>query len=312
MFRRVLGLVVAGLLVGWLIAERGRLLRSSTWRMVRLSGWRRFINLTTLHGYLYARFTYLYVLVGSQWIAPLLGERGKHWLATHYHGKVLPTDLAQSLVSVQEEIPLRDLEQIIPFPMARDLVLSGPPDLAVYECPCRALRENPCTPTQVCMVVGQPFVDFMLEHHPGRARRLAQAEAVALLQAEHERGHVHTAWFKDASVGRFYAICNCCKCCCGGIEAMTQRGIPMLIPSGYVAQIDADRCQGCGHCVRGCPFEALSLTNSADAHTVASLDWSTCLGCGVCEALCPRGAITLVRDEAKGVPLDVRALARTR
>jgi ferredoxin len=33
-----------------------------------------------------------------------------------------------------------------------------------------------------------------------------------------------------------------------------------------------------------------------------------CLGCGACEALCPQGIITLVRDEAKGIPLDVRQL----
>jgi Pyruvate/2-oxoacid:ferredoxin oxidoreductase delta subunit len=32
------------------------------------------------------------------------------------------------------------------------------------------------------------------------------------------------------------------------------------------------------------------------------------MGCGVCEAQCPNDALELVRDERKGVPLDVRAL----
>jgi ferredoxin len=34
------------------------------------------------------------------------------------------------------------------------------------------------------------------------------------------------------------------------------------------------------------------------------------MGCGACEPQCPQEAISLVRDEAKGEPLDVRLLAR--
>lgn len=143
--------------------------------------------------------------------------------------------------------------------MARQLLLSGPPDVAAYECGCRHARENPCQPTQVCMVVGQPFVDFVLEHNPHSSRRLTQAEALELLQAEHNRGHLHSAWFKDACLNRFYAICNCCKCCCGGIEAMVKYGNPMLASSGYVAQVDMESCNCCGICVEACPFGALSL-----------------------------------------------------
>jgi ferredoxin len=33
------------------------------------------------------------------------------------------------------------------------------------------------------------------------------------------------------------------------------------------------------------------------------------MGCGACEVTCATGAITLARDERKGTPLDVRALA---
>lgn len=302
------GLWLAGaLLLGlWIWGERGLRLRDSTRRMVRLSGWQRFFRLTTLHGYVYARWTDLYVRVGSQYIAPLLRRRGKRWLAVHYHGKVLPTPLAQAIVAIDQEIPLRDLEQVIPYPQARDLVLSAPLDVAVYECPCRHLRPNPCLPTQVCMVIGQPFVDFMIEHHPDTARRLTTAEALDLLAAEHARGHVHTAWFKDASAGRFYAICNCCPCCCGGIEAMKKRGIAMITPSGYLAEVAAEQCVGCGACVAACPFDALTLQDG-----LAIVDAAHCMGCGVCEGQCPAGAIALRREPAKGIPMDVRAMLPT-
>jgi len=150
----------------------------------------------------------------------------------------------------------------------------------------------------------QPFVDFILEHNPRSRRRLTQAEAVELLHAEHERGHLHSAWFKDAMQDRFYAICNCCKCCCGGIEAMTKYGIPMMASSGYVAELDLNLCNLCGACVDNCPFDALSMHDSTVARS-----WELCMGCGVCLEKCLIQAIALVRDEKKGVPLDVRLLA---
>jgi ferredoxin len=223
-------------------------------------------------------------------------------LAGHYHGKVLTPDQAEAIITLDHDIPLRDLEQIIPYPMARDLVLKGPPEVAVFQCGCRQIRNNPCQPIQVCMVIGQPFVDFVLEHHPKSSRRLTQTEALELLRAEHERGHLHSAWFKDVLLDRFYAICNCCKCCCGGIEAMVKYGAPTMVSSGYVAKVDEKNCTVCGTCMDACPFGALSLNE------VLAVSWEKCMGCGVCVGQCPSEAISLIRDEKKGIPLDVRML----
>jgi len=97
-----LGLLFLGGL--WLFGERGKLLRRSTWAMVQVSGWKRFLSLATIHGYVYARWTKQYVYLGRR-IAPFLGSWGKRWLANHYHSKVLPTELAQKLVSIQRHPP---------------------------------------------------------------------------------------------------------------------------------------------------------------------------------------------------------------
>jgi ferredoxin len=287
-------------LLFWLCGERGRL-RPSTREFLRQSGF----GLNALHGYVYLRWIRVYIRTllrlpdprGSQPAARAAG-----WLAQHYHGKVLTHEHARAIVTVNRDIPVQDLEQIVPFPVARNLVLNGPPDVVAYECVCRHVRAVHCEPTQVCMVIGKPFTDFVVEHHPNDSRRLTQAEALELLEAEHGRGHVHSAWFKDAMLGRFYAICNCCKCCCGGIEKMRQ-GVRMMAGSGYVAEIDASLCANCGDCVEACPFGALSK-NSGDI----ARDWTLCLGCGVCEVTCGTGAISLARDEPKGAPLDVRTL----
>jgi heterodisulfide reductase subunit A-like polyferredoxin len=84
---------------------------------------------------------------------------------------------------------------------------------------------------------------------------------------------------------------------------MRNSGAPFLTASGYAAEIDRESCSLCGACSDGCPFDAL-----AQGEDGVELNWEKCLGCGACVALCPSGAARLVRDERKGIPLDVRAL----
>ena len=142
----------------------------------------------------------------------------------------------------------------------------------------------------------------MVEHHPQRSRWVSQEEAAHILEMEHERGHVHHAFFKDAMLGCFYAICNCCSCCCGAMQAM-RNDSPMLISSGYVSQIDENLCTGCGDCVEVCPFGAIEVSS-----LVAEVDRAACMGCGVCVSNCELGALSLVRDSSKGEPLEIQKL----
>ena len=308
MLLTIILIVVAALLVTvlalWLFGERWRPLRPSTWKMMREAGLRRLLNISALHGYIYVRWRNPYIYLAIHYAIPRLGPFGKRWWSNRYHGKVLTHEHAKAMITVDYEIPLRDLEQIIPYSTARDLVLKGPREVVIYECACRHARANPCQPTQVCMYIGQPFVDFALEHNPKTSRRITQAEALELLEAAHERGHVHSAWFKDACIDRFYGICNCCKCCCGGIEAMVKYGMPIIASSGYVARVDETRCKGCATCEASCPFEAVRVDG------ISVLKWENCMGCGVCVEQCPNGARSMVRDERKGMPLDVRLLTR--
>jgi Na+-translocating ferredoxin:NAD+ oxidoreductase RNF subunit RnfB len=109
-------------------------------------------------------------------------------------------------------------------------------------------------------------------------------------------------YYKDAMLGRFYAICNCCSCCCGAMEAQ-RNGTPMLTSSGHVAQVDADLCAGCATCADSCQFAAISVDGG-----FACIDAAGCMGCGVCVSHCPQEAISLLRDPARGEPLEIRKL----
>jgi ferredoxin len=296
-------------------------LRPSTWAFLKEARQTPgFTFFNTLHGYVYGRWPYLYIGIGigehpiNRLLQPLARfyrllfpsnvnlDPDRISFADTYHGKVLTTKDARQLVMVEEEIQLRDLEHVIPYAIARDIILKNPSHIVVLECPCRASRSNPCLPLDVCMIIGEPFASFVIDHHPRRARWITGEEAEGILEAEHARGHVHHAFFKDAMFGRFYAICNCCPCCCGAMQSV-RNGTPMLAASGYVRQVEEDLCIGCGDCVEACPFGAIKMVAG-----VVEGDLRTCMGCGVCVSVCPEGALSLVRDFDVCEPLEIQRL----
>jgi Pyruvate/2-oxoacid:ferredoxin oxidoreductase delta subunit len=284
-----------------------------------------------LHGYIYGRWPYLYIGLGlgehplARRLKPVVVPLARVWsrlgrtarvlsasgadrqpangsgpgIAATYHGKVVPLQAARQLVQVNEPIRAPDLEQVIPFRQARDLILLNPDHIVALECPCRSARANPCLPLDVCLIVGEPFASFVSDHHPERSRWISQQEAVAILEAENARGHVHHAFFKDAMLNRFYAICNCCSCCCGAMQSQ-RNGTPMLISSGYEAVVDENLCIACGECAGLCPFDAITMGDFA-----AEIDHAACMGCGVCVEHCVQSALTLERQPARGEPLEI-------
>jgi len=277
-----------------------------------------------VHGYIYSRWPYFYIGMATgehrlariaaplvAWIGKLLERdaqreakdtEGRVTFADTYHGKVVPLEAASQLVTIHEDISIPDLEQVIPYTRARAIIMHNPEHIVALDCPCRMARENPCLPLDVCLIVGEPFASFILEHQPAHAREISPDEAVDILKAEDDRGHVHHAFFKDAMLGRFYAICNCCSCCCGAMQAQ-RNGTPMLAASGYRCQVDAQLCQGCGVCADSCQFSALTLVDGT-----MTVDRSACMGCGVCVSKCAHGALALTRDEEKGIPLEIKTL----
>jgi len=290
-----------------------------------------FTRANKLHGYIYLRWPYFYISMAtgehplarglmrlSRTLDTLFPSRvaarraarkalkasGGIRFADTYHGKVLPTEEATRLVKIGREVKLTAPESVVPYQLARDIVLKNPDHIVVFDCPCRAARKTPCSPMDVCLVMGEPFASLVLEHNGKRARRISVDEAADILKAEHARGHVHHAFFKDVALGRFYAICNCCSCCCGAMAAQ-RNGVDMLASSGFVAQVDPEACVGCGNCVQFCQFGALKARDRT-----LQIKTARCMGCGACVSKCPKQALSLRADPSRGLPLVVEELEK--
>jgi ferredoxin len=61
-----------------------------------------------------------------------------------------------------------------------------------------------------------------------------------------------------------------------------------LFSANYYAEVDLNRCNGCGSCQKRCQMEALVIK---EGKTHVNLD--RCIGCGLCVTKCPNEAIEL-------------------
>lgn len=274
-----------------------------------------------LHGLFYLKWPELYIGVGlgRHRLARAIHEPARRlgnalglWdanagasFADTYHGKVMPLREATRLITVGKPLRFETPERVLPYSMAKAIILENPDALVLLRCPCRATMPDPCEPLDVCIIVGSPITDFVLEHHPDKTRKITVDEAVRVVLEEQKRGHVSHAFFKEAVLGRYYAICNCCSCCCGAMQAFRE-GTPMLASSGYVAVCAEDTCVGCGVCASVCPFDAIEMKARGTERPTAIVDSSLCMGCGVCTLQCRKDALRLSLDPAKPEPLHVK------
>src|SRR4030042_6455787 len=82
--------------------------------------------------------------------------------------------------------------------------------LALGPCTCREVFRNCDNPINVEIMVGLSRNIFM-EERPHDYREITKDEAKEILRQCHQRGLIHTIVKCKQD---FYAICNCCTCCC--------------------------------------------------------------------------------------------------
>lgn len=164
-----------------------------------------------LHGYLYFTQYDRYVKACLQLLRPYIRifPRGRwffDYLTDRYHFKMLTKEQITQVLTLDHDVAIEGglAARVVPFPIANRVLISQPDHIAVMDCPCRLEKgSEACQPVNVCMAVGEPVASFWMEHgEKYHVRRISSAEALQLVEEERARGHIQTAWFKDATGGR--------------------------------------------------------------------------------------------------------------
>ena len=93
--------------------------------------------------------------------------------------------------------------------------------LALGPCTCRAVFRNCDNPLDTEIMLGLSRHVFK-EARPHDYREITREEAKGILRECHEKGLIHTIIRCRQD---FYAICNCCSCCCVPLRLYKKYGI---------------------------------------------------------------------------------------
>lgn len=93
--------------------------------------------------------------------------------------------------------------------------------LALGPCTCREVFRNCANPINTEIMIGFTQ-DVFIEERPNDYREITKQEAKIVLRECRQKGLIHTIMKFQQS---FYAMCNCCSCCCVPLRLSKKYGI---------------------------------------------------------------------------------------
>ncbi len=80
--------------------------------------------------------------------------------------------------------------------------------------------------------------------------------------------------------------------------SLMDQGNIALDPS--IAEVDTQRCAGCGQCVAACPYHSIELQQG-----FARVNGYLCKGCGTCAAVCPNKAMSMIHYDDRELVAEI-------
>jgi len=175
-----------------------------------------------------------------------------------------------------------------------DRVLELCSPIGLIGCICRKAaraRDERSELDYTCMGMGVGMLKWERwpERYKGGCKFVNAEEAIEWNHEMDDRGFVHILMLFGAPfIGGF---CQCDYPECGALRNGVDFGVGVY-KSHYLAQVDYEKCNGCGICAQRCQWGALKFEATTGK---ANIDQFKCFGCGLCHTACPREAIFLVK-----------------
>lgn len=245
--------------------------------------------------HLYAKFEILYIRLN--WLILKYAYSSRFWrtlflpfiylnvflmLRWGQHGKVMHIEEIKSFLQKQENL-----------------------EIAIGSCRCRLGTPDICDCAMKADITIKTGAEIYLTHHAEDYERISRQEAIARIKKCTNQGLIPIAYSFCLCGGaqNVFVLCNCCVHACIPLLAQKIGNFHMIDPGDYMAQVDKEKCEGCGTCLETCQVEARSINEG-----FADIDPLRCLGCGACVQTCPEDASTMVPRPKKVVKEQLQPL----
>ena len=170
------------------------------------------------------------------------------------------------------------------------------PRFYLWPCNCRAMFDGCNHSRQTCI---------RFSNDRGIGWEISRERALTIVGEANRQGLMQSAELAVDDQGRLDgALCNCCSDCCFPHQLAARLQAENIWPlRRHMALLPSEACNGCGRCVRRCPFHAISQEKRATGPPARTpvIDSGLCRGCGVCATGCPQEAIQMQKIKASAM-----------